>query len=583
MDVDSILEVVGLYSRVQVHNFVIFSLSVSLGIIQLTSVAITIDQSVEHYCKPSPGFTANQTTPFVDKNGRQVPDSCHMFDVRNGSLTENITNCQNGWVYPGADHGETNVLTDLDLVCDRSILASTLMSLHFAGTLVGAYVTGQAADIFGRRPVAVSCLALTSIIGAAISFTWNLELMMALRFLLGIVLPGNTIIGYNRCVEMFTPKTRLVGSMTNHYFATFGLVMVAPIAVLLPNWRHFQLAVSLGCLPLLPLHWFFSYEALRWLVQKGRLDEAEDILQKIAKSKNVKHEGRFLLHVSKDDVPLALRSPDEETPDNVSEQVNGNESAPFVSGQEGKTQNGPTTGLWREKVTSDVEDKGGKRTVLEKPDRRYNILDLFKTRALIKHTTIVYYMWFSVCIMYFGLLVYATSLTGNKYLNFFLLALVEAPVYCHDYFVVRRFGRRRPIAFFFLASAVLCILIGFLPEKTADGTDLTVLIVVVAMIGKFYVNAAYELTMLVGAEVFPTVLRNVGQGSAVTVGRVGSIVAPFIIYLKDVASFLPMTMFASLSLVACLSVLLLPETTNRPLPETYEDGSKLTGSTKGSL
>ena len=41
-------------------------------------------------------------------------------------------------------------------------------------------------------------------------------------------------------------------------------------------------------------------------------------------------------------------------------------------------------------------------------------------------------------IMYYGITVYATSLTGNKYLNFFLLAVVEFPVYCHDLFVMRR-------------------------------------------------------------------------------------------------------------------------------------------------
>ena len=36
---------------------------------------------------------------------------------------------------------------------------------------------------------------------------------------------------------------------------------------------------------------------------------------------------------------------------------------------------------------------------------------------------------------------------------------------------------------------------------------MTVLIILVAMVGKYFANAAYEITMLVAAEVFPTVLR----------------------------------------------------------------------------
>ncbi|XP_022079717.1 organic cation transporter protein-like isoform X2 [Acanthaster planci] len=463
-----------------------------------------------------------------------------------------------------------------DLVCDKSLLAGTLMSLHFSGSLVGAFLTGQAADIVGRRPIAVACLGLMSVFGTAISFTSNFQLMLALRFLLGLVLPGNTTVGYNRAVEMFTPKTRIVGNMLNQYFWTFGVIMVAPIAFLLPNWRNFQLAVSLASLPLLPLHWFFTYESLRWLVQMGRLEKAEAILQSIAKSKNIKYDGNLHATKNNENIPLAAYGTAEDESAATPEKLDGKSSVPLVPRQGDGTQDEPPLENSKEERTH------RKGVYTEKLATRYTILDLFKTRVLIKNTSIIFYLWFSTNIMYFGLIVYATSLTGNKYLNFFLLALVEAPVYCHDYFVAKRFGRKRPIAFFFLASAISCVLLAFLPNKTADGTDLAVLIVVVAMIGKFYVNAAYELTMLVGVEVFPTVLRNVGQGSSVTVGRIGSVIAPFITYLEDVASFLPMAIFALLSLVASVGVLFLPETKDRPLPETYEDGNKLARDVEGT-
>ena len=115
MDVDTSLKIVGLYSRVQLINLAIFGLHFSAGSLQLTAITITIDQSVEHYCQPPAGFTVNQTTPVIDKNGQQVRDGCNMYVVLNGSLTENVTSCQNGWEYPREKFGETNTLTDVSL------------------------------------------------------------------------------------------------------------------------------------------------------------------------------------------------------------------------------------------------------------------------------------------------------------------------------------------------------------------------------------------------------------------------------------------------------------------------------------
>ncbi|XP_022080072.1 uncharacterized protein LOC110973506 isoform X2 [Acanthaster planci] len=608
MDVDSSLKIVGLCSWVQLINLATFGLHFSLGALQLTAIALTIDQSVEHYCKPPSGFTVNETAPLINRiNDQPVRDGCHMYVVFNRTLTDNVTSCQNGWEYPRVELGETNTLTDFDLVCGRNVLASTLMSLHFAGSLAGSFLTGQAADLSGRRPVAVICLVLMIILGTAISFTWNLELMLALRFLLGLVLPGNTMVAYNRIVEMFTPKKRVMGNMVAQYFWTFGVIMVAPIGALLPNWRNFQLATSLGGVPFLLLYWLVTYESLRWLVQKGRLHDAEAILKKIAKSRNIAYEGSFLAHqeeevpLSKKTVPreemlpeesngqiaLSLQQDDKEVEGAFGgiknrssvitasvEDVDGNLSYGFIPKREDEKKDEPTTGIMTDESPSSKEGS----TVVSKDEgksaRRYTIFDLFKTRLLMKNTLIIFYLWFAMDIMYFEILVYATSFTGNKYLNFFLLSVVEAPVYIHDYFLARRFGCRRPIAVFFLASAVCFILIAFLPAKIGD-TDLAVMIIVVAMIGKFYVNAAYELTMLVGAEIFPTVLRNIGQGSGATVGRVGTIIAPFFLLLKNVVNFLPMTILALMSVVASLCVLLLPETKNRPLPEKYEDSQKL--------
>ena len=49
-----------------------------------------------------------------------------------------------------------------------------------------------------------------------------------------------------------------------------------------------------------------------------------------------------------------------------------------------------------------------------------------------------------------------------------------------------------------------------------------------AMIGKFCVTSSFGIIYVYSAEIYPTVVRNVGVGSSSMVGRIGSILAPFV-------------------------------------------------------
>lgn len=96
--------------------------------------------------------------------------------------------------------------------------------------------------------------------------------------------------------------------------------------------------------------------------------------------------------------------------------------------------------------------------------------------------------------------------------------------------------------------------------------------VVLSLFGKFIIGGAYALVYLYATELMPTLLRTYGLGTASMVGRVGSIIAPFVVDLvgKNNKTY-PSIVFGGVSLLAgCLS-LLLPETRNRRLPETVED------------
>lgn len=72
-------------------------------------------------------------------------------------------------------------------------------------------------------------------------------------------------------------------------------------------------------------------------------------------------------------------------------------------------------------------------------------------------------------------------------------------------------------------------------------------------------------------ELYPTVLRNAGVGCTVMCARIGSMLAPLVIALSDIAAFLPLTILGALATIEALLILLLPETCGINLPDTIQD------------
>lgn len=67
--------------------------------------------------------------------------------------------------------------------------------------------------------------------------------------------------------------------------------------------------------------------------------------------------------------------------------------------------------------------------------------------------------------------------------------------------------------------------------------DLYYLATTLVMVGKFGVTAAFSMVYVYTAELYPTVVRNMGVGVSSTASRLGSILSPYFVYLgKSCAS-----------------------------------------------
>ncbi|XP_038044552.1 organic cation transporter protein-like [Patiria miniata] len=557
MDVNAVLQYQGRFGPLQRVNFFLYSLTTLLAPIHMIGPALTVGQPDGYRCAPPPGFIVNETVPYLEDG--DVYDRCHLYQVRNGSVTPDLTTCLYGWEYEST-HGETSVVTDLDLVCERGLLGGTIQSIAHIGTLFGSLLLGQLSDTYGRRiGLAVSLLGL-GVCGTAVSFVWNFYLIAVLFFAIGFWTAGVALIGYVRSIEMCTTSQRMKGHAVNGIMYGFGVVLVGPLAYSFPNWRHFQLSMSLPCFVLIPLI-SFCLESPRWLVQKGRIKEAEKIIMKIAKSNKLPYAKVLSCLTDKTkDIPLV---------DNASKSKDENHAGNGYA----KIHNGKAESAVSITGTSGVRNR----------TRRYSTVHLFTTRAMAGETLILFLCWFTGNIVYFGSVINTSNLAGHKYLNFFLIALFEMCCYPIDYFVMKWFGRKRPLIAYFVGSAVTCMVVAFTPKETGSGVSLVVVIVGASMLGRYFVAGVFNISYLISAEVFPTVLRNIGMGSCFMVGRLGGVIAPFVVHLNTVSGWLPLTIFGSVSITAGLLVTFLPETRHTHLPESFQDGVKLADKGRGSV
>lgn len=68
----------------------------------------------------------------------------------------------------------------------------------------------------------------------------------------------------------------------------------------------------------------------------------------------------------------------------------------------------------------------------------------------------------------------------------------------------------------------------FLPFASPE---LYYLATALVMVGKFGVTAAFAMVYVYTAELYPTVVRNMGVGVSSTASRLGSILSPYFVYL----------------------------------------------------
>ncbi|XP_070706011.1 organic cation transporter protein [Pempheris klunzingeri] len=202
----------------------------------------------------------------------------------------------------------------------------------------------------------------------------------------------------------------------------------------------------------------------------------------------------------------------------------------------------------------------GKREV----KRKHSFIDLVRTPKMRKQSLIVFYLWFANVLVYYGLSLNISDFGMNIYLTQMIFGLVEMPARTITLFTLNRTRKISQLAFLAVGGTA-CLLTIFIPS------NLSILKTVLAMIGKFGITASLSIIYVYSAEVFPTVVRQNGIGIGSMCARTGGVLAPMMYLLKSISPQAPMVLCGLCPLLGSALTLLLPETANKPLPDTIED------------
>eukprot|EP00090_Calanus_glacialis_P000129 TRINITY_DN10082_c0_g1_i1.p1 TRINITY_DN10082_c0_g1~~TRINITY_DN10082_c0_g1_i1.p1 ORF type:complete len:591 (-),score=101.96 TRINITY_DN10082_c0_g1_i1:22-1794(-) len=415
------------------------------------------------------------------------------------------------WEYDTSFWKKT-IIMDFDLVCERYHLRKLQQQMTFLGLMCGVFTAGLISDKFGRRKTMLGLLLLTVLVGTLSSFSPNYPCFLAGNFVCGFSTLGYGTVMYVWMMEHVGGKYKTILGAAPHYNFGFWGLMTAVFAYLIPHWRHLQLLFSAPLIVLVGGFWYLP-ESARWLLANGRVEEAEKIVREIAR-------------VNGRDLPASFRLKPPATKDT------------------GPKQRGSSLGF----------------------------LQLFMWPNLRKKTLILYYMWFSTALIYYGLTLNSNTLGTDLFTTFSIGKLLEFPSITLVIFLLLKTGRRITLMVFYGLGGVCLTLTMFVPlNYFAHEWPILVL----NLLGRISAINTLAVCYIYSAEVFPTVVRNVGLGSSSFWARVGPMIAPFIVDLKVYGDTVPLGVFGVVALLAGLLVTFMPETSTTPLPDTIMDGESI--------
>ncbi|KAK9698712.1 hypothetical protein RND81_08G125500 [Saponaria officinalis] len=413
------------------------------------------------------------------------------------------------WDYPK----ETTIISEWGLQCATSFLTGLPASSFFMGCLIGGMVLATLADSWlGRKNLLLlSCLSMSLSGVFTAMFSRNILVYSFLRFVCGF---GRAAIGTCSLVL----ATEVVGKQWRGKVGVIGFVCFSLGFLSLPgiayinrgnSWRAMYMWTSIPALVYTILVFFFVKESPRWLLIRGRKEEAVNALRTIATA----HRSSLTLSFF------------------------GEEDAP---------------------AGDDADVYSAMRVLIAKS---------WAVRRLIA----VMVICSGIGVVYYGMPLALGNLPFNIYLSVMLNALSELPASLITFMLIDKLNRRSSMIVFTLISGVLSIMVVIIGDLLFDNGKMMGLQIGLEILSFLTACTALNIMLIFTIELFPTCVRNSAVSLARQALVFGGVFSPPLVAAGRKSPFMTYGVFGIVIGICGLFAGCLPETKGTMLSDTMEE------------
>ena len=439
----------------------------------------------------------------------------------------------------------SSIQESYNLVCDNEIYLKLHASFYFVGLAIGSIFGGHLGDRIGRvKVMRISNFAIAVLL-SFMAITNSFLIHSVLYVIVSSFLVTSWIAMYTYSTEIGSIKLRAKVAAGLAAALGSGYIVSALISLMLPNWRHFLLAIS-GIVFISFVLSLIMDESPKWLWSQKRHREVYKILKRAEKIETFcKHEKSDKKQECK---LFSLVSTEKRTKESFLEKWIFDFKNVFY--------------LQNEKDDGDNSDNFAETSAATE-----SIFGVFKYPRIVFRISLLSIYFSSVMLIYFGLL-YGAQLFGQKIHLFTIFqgsgAVIGAVL---SFFLLNMFGRKL-VSIFCLLCVSICFCICIVtPDK------LKIITLASTLLARVCIEILGFLIFLWPSEMMPTTIRTSVLGLLSFVCRVVNMILPFIESLSAYWESLPLLFFGVLSFATLFPVFFLPETKNKQLPSNLKEGN----------
>jgi putative MFS transporter len=402
-----------------------------------------------------------------------------------------------GWLFDAMDQGMVSGVI-ASIGSDWALSAMQLGVLGAAGTIgmiLGAALSGIAADRWGRRTVVMATLLIFSLGSALCGSAVNFEMLLICRVLTGFGLGGELPAASTLVSELSPLAKRGRNVIILESFWAWGWIAAALVAYLAIPVFGWRVAFFIGAVPALfaAVLRFAVPESPRYLQMHGRHQEAEALVSKFEQEAKA----------------ITGKAPASATVASAAQQA---EPVHNQSSTQDSTQD----------TTQDTTQSPSK------PLGFLKSFGLLWSKRHVRSTFVLWALWFAMNLGYYGFVLWTPSLLmmrGFDMVRSFeftlIMCLAQLPGYFIAGLLVEKIGRK-PVLTIFLAGTALAA--WFFGQSGS-----TEQILIFGSLLYFFSLGAWGCVYSYSPELYSTNIRGAGTGWAAAFGRVGALIAPFIV------------------------------------------------------